>query len=535
MDACTSQPGMSDANHTMKHSRWHSLIVLCTGFLLIVVDMTIVNVALPSIGRDLRFTPSGLAWVINAYLIAFAGFLLLAGRLSDLFGGKRIFLAGLAVFTAASLTCGLSQSQEMLIAARFVQGIGGAASSAVILAMIVALFPEPREQAKAFGIFSSIASAGAAIGFVFGGLITQAASWHWIFFVNVPLGLVTGLFAYRLLPAIPGATLRQGVDVAGAALVTGSLMLGVYAIVTSSAALGAVAAGLLAAFVVREATTSTPILPLRVFRSRTLSGANAVQALMAAAFLGFFVMASLDLERLLGYGPLQLGLGFLPLAVTMGGFSVRFSAPIVMRFGALRTVLAGQALVAAALLAVGLGPDHVVYMRDLLAPMILLGLGGGLALPALTMLVMSTTQPAESGLISGLLNTSGQVGGALGLAILAAVAASRGAELAAAYHLAWMVAAGLVVVAIGVTWVTLGQRAAVAAEAPAELEVLHTDVGAELIRGERVDRAARVPYAQPENVELQPKTAINVPVHPLCCMAAGQRNEESMASTAGRA
>ncbi len=516
---------MAESVPTTRYSRWHSLVVLCTGFLLIVVDMTIVNVALPSIARDLRFTSSGLAWVLNAYLIAFAGFLLLAGRLADLLGGKRVFLAGLAVFTTASLACGLSTSQGVLIAARFVQGIGGAASSAVILAMIVALFPEPREQAKAFGVFSFIASAGAAIGFVFGGLITQAASWHWIFFVNVPLGIVTGLFAYRLLPQNPGAGLRQGVDVAGAALVTGSLMLGVYAIVTSSAALGAVAVGLLAAFAVREATTSTPILPLRVFRSRTLSGANAVQALMTAAFLGFFVMASLDLERLLGYGPLQLGLGFLPLAVTMGGFSVRFSAPIVMRFGALRTVLAGQTLVGAALLAVGLGPDHVVYTRDLLVPMILLGLGGGLALPALTMLVMSTTQPAESGLVSGLLNTSGQVGGALGLAVLAAVAASRGAQLAAGYHLAWIVAAGLILVAIAVTWITLRQRAAVAAEPVAEPEVLHTHVGAELIRGERIDATARVAFAQPENLELQPKTAINLPVHPLCCMAAGQRND----------
>src|SRR5919204_6556513 len=257
---------------SMKHSRWLALVVLCTGFLLIVVDMTIVNVALPSIGHDLRFSASGLAWVINAYLVAFAGLLLLAGRLADLLGSKRVFLAGLAVFTLASLACGLSTSQPALIAARFVQGIGGAASSAVILAMIVGLFPEPEEQAKAFGVFSFIASAGAAVGLLAGGVIAQTVSWHWIFFVNVPLGLATGVAGYRLLPSGRGLGAAGGADVLGAGLITSALMLGVYAIVSGSAPIGFVSVGLLAGFLVRQARATRPILPLRLFRSLTLSG-----------------------------------------------------------------------------------------------------------------------------------------------------------------------------------------------------------------------------------------------------------------------
>src|SRR5438034_5052305 len=258
----------------MKNSRWLSLIVLCTGFLLIVVDMTIVNVALPSIQADLGFSQSGLAWVVNAYLIAFGGLLLLAGRVGDLLGRKRVFLMGLAIFTGASVLCGLSFAQPMLIGARFVQGVGGAVSSAVILAMIVTLFPEPNERAKAFGIFSFVASAGAAVGLLAGGLITQAVSWHWIFFVNLPIGIVTAIAAARLLAADKGVGLGQGADVLGAIMVTAALMLGVYTIVQTTdyglgsartLVLGGVAVALLGAFVVRQARGRNPILPLRVF------------------------------------------------------------------------------------------------------------------------------------------------------------------------------------------------------------------------------------------------------------------------------
>jgi len=465
----------------MKNNRWLSLSILCTGFLLIVVDMTIVNVALPSIQRDLRFSQSGLAWVINAYLIAFGGFLLLAGRLGDLFGRKRVYLIGLAIFIGASVLCGLSFSQPMLIGARFVQGIGGAISSAVILAMIVTLFPKPDELAKAFGIFSFIASAGAAIGLLAGGLITQAVSWHWIFFVNVPIGIVTAALSFRLLASDRGIGIEKGVDVIGAVLVTVALMLGVYTIVQSSdfglgsirtLGFGALAVALLIAFVVRQALATTPILPLRIFASRKLTAANGVQALMSSAFLGFFFVASLDLQRVLGYGPMAIGLAFLPVAVVMGLFSVRFSALLINRFGPLTVLVAGQMVIVVALTMLGFGPANANYAIHLLVPLALLGLGGGLSFPSLTIIAMADAQPSDAGLASGLLNTTGQVGGALGLAVLATLAgartfslahdgASATAALAGGYHLAWLVGAGTVAITLVLTISLLRTRTSI--------------------------------------------------------------------------
>ncbi|HET7421474.1 MAG TPA: MFS transporter [Candidatus Dormibacteraeota bacterium] len=457
----------------MKNSRWLSLIVLCTGFLLIVVDMTIVNVALPSIQKDLGFSSSRLAWVVNAYLIAFAGLLLLAGRIGDLVGRKRVFLAGLAIFVGASVLCGLSFAQPMLVAARFVQGVGGALSSAVILAMIVTLFPEPMERARAFGVFGFVASAGAAIGLIAGGLITQAVSWHWIFFVNLPLGLATAFAAARLLATDRGIGLGEGADVPGALMITAALMLGVYAIVQTSdhgllsartAVLAAVAAGLLAAFVARQARGRNPILPLRLFRSRLVNGANAVQALMNVAFLGFFFLGSLDLERVLGYGPMAIGLAFLPVAVVMAIFSVRFSADLIGRFGPYAMLMCGLSVAGLALAMIGFGPTHPSYALHLMLPMAMLGLGGGLAFPSLTMIAMADVAPSDAGLASGLLNTTGQVGGAFGLAVLATVAGGRsyelarqGADLANAlaggFHLAWLMCAAIVAVTLaGAAW-----------------------------------------------------------------------------------
>jgi EmrB/QacA subfamily drug resistance transporter len=452
----------------MKTSRWISLLILCTGFLLIVVDMTIVNVALPSIQRDLGFSASGLAWVVNAYLIAFGGLLLLAGRLGDLIGRRRIFLIGLGIFTGASVLCGLSFAQPMLIAARFVQGIGGAVSSAVILAMIVTLFPEPLERAKAFGIFSFVASAGAAVGLLAGGVITAAVSWHWIFFVNLPIGLVTAALAARLLERDRGLGLGRGADFLGAVTVTAALMLGVYTIVQTSEfgllsqrtiVLAAITAGLLAAFVVRQAAGSNPILPLGIFRSRRVAGANMVQALMTTALFGFFFLGSLDFEQVLGYGPMEIGLAFLPVAAVMALFSVRLSAQLIGRFGAWAMLVAGQVVLAAALVMVAAGPTIPNYAVHLLVPMALLGLGGGLSFPALTMIAMAGVRPSESGLASGLLNTTGQVGGAFGLAVLATMAGARSLHLAhqgatvqqalaGGYHFAWFVAAGVVVVTL---------------------------------------------------------------------------------------
>ena len=471
----------------MKNSRWLALMILCTGFLLIVVDMTIVNVALPSIQKDLGFTQSGLAWVINAYLIAFGGLLLLAGRLGDLFGRKRVFLIGLGIFTAASVLCGLSFNQPMLIAARFIQGIGGAVSSAVILAMIVTLFPKPDEQAKAFGVFSFIASAGAAVGLLAGGLITQAVSWHWIFFVNLPIGVVTAILAVRLLASDRGIGVGKGADVLGALLVTVALMLGVYTIVQSSdyglgslrtLGLGALAIALLVGFVVRQAMARNPILPLRIFASRKISAANVVQALMSSAFLGFFFVASLDLQRVLSYGPMAIGLAFLPVAVVMGLFSIRFSAFLINRFGPFAVLVSGQVVIVAALALLGFGPTYANYAVHLMVPLALLGLGGGLSFPSMTIIAMSDAQPTDAGLASGLLNTTGQVGGALGLAVLATLAGARtlsllqdgsgtAAALAGGYHLAWLVGAGTVIVTLALTISLL--RAGTATEMPVDL------------------------------------------------------------------
>ena len=473
----------------MKNTRWLSLIVLCAGFLLIVVDMTIVNVALPSIQRDLHFSQSGLAWVVNAYLVSFAGLLLLGGRLGDLVGRKRVFLAGLGIFIGASVLCGLSFNQPTLIAARFLQGVGGAASSAVILAMIVTLFPRPDEQAKAFGLFSFVASAGAVVGLLAGGLITQAVSWHWIFFVNVPIGAVTAAFSARLLQRDVGLGIGRGADAVGAMLVTAGLMLGVYTIVESSSygllslrtvAWGTVAVALLIAFVVRQRLAANPILPLRVFRSRKLSAANVIQALMSSAFLGFFFLGSLDFERVLGYGPMAIGLAFLPVAVVMALFSVRFSAVLISRFGPLAVLVAGQLLIALAMALLVTGPANAGYVANILLPLCLLGLGGGLSFPSLAMLAMADATPADAGLASGILNTSGQVGGALGLAVLATVAGSRtvtllhgGAQasvaLAGGYHLAWAIGCAITVLTAAIAVVMLRSRHSMSEEVvPAE-------------------------------------------------------------------
>jgi len=457
----------------MSASRWVSLGVLCAGFLLIVVDMTVVNVALPSIRRDLGFSQAGLAWVVNGYLVAYGGVLLLAGRLGDLVGRKRIFVAGLVLFTAASVLCGLSFTQPMLIAARFIQGVGGGVSSAVILGMVVTLFTDPAERARAMGIFAFVASGGSAVGLLVGGVITQTVSWHWIFFVNLPIGVAAVVFAVRRLETDRGIGLGKGADVLGAALVTASMMLGVYTIVDYSSlglsltlVLGAVAVFLLVAFLVRQATAGEPLVPLRIFRSRNLSGANVVQAMMVAAFFGMFFMGTLYMERVLHYGPLQIGLAFLPDTLAMGALSYSFTARLISRFGPRPVMLAGLALIAVGLGLFALTPVHSDYLRNLFAPMVLLGVGAGLCFPALTIVAMADATPEESGLASGLLNTTTQIGGSLGLAVLATLSIARTSQLSAqgvdpdsalssGYHLAWAIGAGLVVVALGLAFVVL--------------------------------------------------------------------------------
>ena len=451
--------------------RWISLYVLCMGMLMIVLDATVVNVALPSIQSDLGFTQSGLAWVVNAYLISFGGLLLLAGRIGDLASRKGMFLVGLAVFTVASLLCGLAQSQVLLVAARFVQGAGGAMTSAVILGMIVTMFPEPREQAKAIGVFAFVASAGGAVGLLVGGVLTQSISWHWIFFVNVPVGIATAVIAGRLIESDKGIGFRDGADVPGAVLITASLMLGVYTIVNPAAeygwgagrtlVLGAISLALLVAFVAREATAKNPLIPLRIFRSRNVAGANVVQVLSVAGMFGMFFLGALYLQRILGYDALQTGLAFLPVTILMGTLSVRYTDRLVMRFGARKLVLAGLALFMGGLALFTRAPIDGGYVVDILPVMVLLGVGAGLCFPALMTLAMSGATPDDAGLASGLINTTAQVGGALGLAVLATLSASRSgalieagepttAALTSGYHLAFGIGTILVAVALAI-------------------------------------------------------------------------------------
>jgi EmrB/QacA subfamily drug resistance transporter len=442
-------------------SRWTALLVLCAGMLMIVLDATIVNVALPSIQTDLHFSQSTLAWVVNGYLITFGGLLLLAGRLGDLLGRRRMFMIGLTLFTVASAACGLADTQAMLVAARFIQGAGGAMTSAVILGMIVTMFPEPREQAKAIGVYAFVASAGGSIGLLVGGVLTQAINWHWIFFVNLPIGLLTGVLSRRLLEQDEGIGLAQGADLAGAALITAALMLGVYAIVTRRVGLGVVSVALLVAFVAREATASSPLVPLRIFRSRNIAGSNLIQALSVAGMFGFFFLGALYLRRVLGYDALGIGLAFVPTTVIMGGLSLRYTERLVTRFGARATLRPGLMMIAVGMLWFTRVPVHGSYVVDVLPTMILIGAGCGICFPALMTLSMSGATPSDAGLASGLVNTTVQVGGALGLAVLATVAASHAhgsttaAALTGGYHVAFLIGGLLVLAAIGVAFAML--------------------------------------------------------------------------------
>jgi len=468
--------------------RWLTLYVLCAGMLMIILDATIVNVALPSIQADLGFSQSSLAWVVNAYLIPFGGLLLLAGRLGDLISRRTIFLTGLGVFVTASLLCGIAPSQGMLIGARFIQGVGGAMASAGILGMIVTMFPEPREQAKAIGVYSFVASAGASIGLLAGGVLTEAISWHWIFIVNLPIGIFTAAMAYRLLERDRGIGIGHGADVPGAALITSSLMLGVYTIVEAAdygwgsartLTLGAVAIALLAGFVLREHRTANPLAPLRIFRSRNVSGANAVQVLMVGGLFGMFFLGALYLQRVLGYDPVEVGLAFLPTSVGIGAFSFKVSPALVTRFGGRPVLLSGLVFVAAGLALFTQVPVDGSYLADILPTVVLFGIGAGLAFPALVTLAMSGATQSDAGLASGLVNTTQQVGGALGLAVLATISTARTEELVAdgtdgaaaltsGYQLAFFVALGFVLAAIAVTATVLRPEPDVAPEGSSE-------------------------------------------------------------------
>jgi EmrB/QacA subfamily drug resistance transporter len=451
-------------------TRWLALYVLCAGMLMIVLDATIVNVALPTIQDSLDFSQSSLAWVVNAYMIPFGGLLLLAGRMGDLLGQRRVFLVGLTIFTCASLLCAASVSQEMLIGARFIQGIGGALASAVILGMIVTMFPEPGHQAKAIGVYGFVASAGGSIGLLLGGILTDAISWHWIFLINLPIGIATGYLATRLVANPDGIGLSEGADFPGAAMITGALMLGVFTILRIEAwgwsdprifALGAVSLALLAIFLRRQATIANPLMPLRLFRSRNVAGSNVLQALLVAGMFGMFFLGALYLQRVLGYSPLEVGFAFLPTTLVMGTLSLGFSERLIMRFGPRTTLIPGVCMVVVALLLFARTPVDANYFADLLPPFLLIGVGVGTSFPAIMTLAMSGSTPADAGLASGLVNTSMQVGGAIGLAVLATLSGERtkslldeGHSLASAltsgYHVAYLVGAILAAVAVAI-------------------------------------------------------------------------------------
>ncbi|MFE0652782.1 MFS transporter [Streptomyces sp. NPDC059534] len=468
-------------------SRGLALGVLATGMLMTILDGSIVTVAMPAIQSDLGFTPVGLSWVVNAYLIAFGALLLLAGRLGDLIGRKRMFLAGTGIFTAASLLAGVAADPGVLIAARFLQGVGSAMSSAVGLGILVTLFTAPRERARAIAVFSFTGAAGASIGQVLGGVLTDALTWNWIFFINLPIGLATLLVAVRALPGDRGTGLRAGggADVIGALLVTSGLTTGIYAVVrieeygagsAHTLGLGGLALALLAGFLVRQAKTANPLMPLRILRSRSVAGANAVQMLMVAALFSFQILVALYLQKVLGYGAAETGLAMLPAAAVIGVVSLGVSARLIARFGERTVLLTGLLLLVGVLGLLARVPVHASYATDLL-PVMLLAAGFGLALPALTSLAMSGAEEADAGLASGLFNTTQQIGMALGVAVLSTLAAGRTESLTEAgrpaaealtggYHLAFAVGAGLLLAALALAFTVLRRRPDHAPESP---------------------------------------------------------------------
>ncbi|TNH23728.1 MFS transporter [Micromonospora orduensis] len=461
-------------------ARWPALLVLCAGSLMIILDGSVVSVALPAVQRDLGFTPAGLAWVVNAYLVAFGGLLLLAGRLGDLLGRHRVFLAGVALFTLASLACAAATGPAQLVGARFGQGVGGALAMAVSLGMIVRLYPEPAERARAIAVFSFTGAAGASVGTVAGGVLTELAGWRSIFLVNLPIGAAILLAAVRRLPAERGIGLRSGLDVPGTLLATAGLMAAVLAIVgtgehgwTSPRTLGAaaLAALLLGGFAVRQRTAATPLLPGRVLRVPGLVAANTVQFLMVAAFFGFQFLLAVELQLVLGLDAAATGWAFLPTPVVIAVVSLGLAGRLITRWGARSVLLAGLGLATVGFLLLARLPADGRYLADVLPAMLIFGVAGGLTLPAVTTLAMAGATDTDAGLASGLANTAQQVGGAVGLAALATLAAARTdvlraggsaetAALAAGYRTAFAVAAALVVAALLVALGTLPRRQA---------------------------------------------------------------------------
>lgn len=444
--------------------RWIALVVVCLGQMMNALDGTIVNVALPAIQRDLQFTQSNLTWVVNAYLIAFGSFLLLAGRLGDLVGRKRVFLAGGALFTAASALCALSHDQALLIAARFVQGIGGAVSTSVIVAIIATEFPHPFTRARAMSVFTFVAVSGGSIGLLVGGVLTQAINWHWIFLINLPVGLVALVLGSVFIQENEGLGLHQGVDVLGSVLVTAAMMVGIYAIVDAAdygwasahtLGLGAGAAVLLAAFLGLEARLANPIMPLRILRLRGLTGSSGVRGLVFLGVYASFFFGALYLERILGYGPTPTGLAFLPWTLVVATLSLGITTRLVRRFGPRGTLVWGLVVIVAGLMVLARTGDHASYFPGLFLAFAMIGTGGGMSFMPLLTIAMADVPGHDAGLASGIVNLSMQLSGAIGLAALGTISASHSrallaqgqslsTSLAGSYDLAFTIAAGCV-------------------------------------------------------------------------------------------
>lgn len=455
--------------------RWFALVVVCLAMLMNALDATVVNVALPKIQHDLHFAQAGLAWVIDAYMISFAGLLLMSGRLGDLVGRKKIFLIGLVVFTVASAVCGIAGSQGVLIAARFVQGVGGALSSSVILAIIATEFPHARERAKAMSAYIFVAVGGGSIGLLAGGALTQALDWHWIFFINLPIGLVALLLGVWLVEENQGIGLAKGVDVLGSVLVTAGLMVGVYAVVKSTSygwgsvhtlSFLALAVALICAFVFVESRVSNPIMPLRIFSVRGLASSSLVRGFMFIGMYGCFFLGTLYIEHVLGYSAMKTGLAFLPMTLVVALLSTGITARLVQRFGAKATAVPAIALAAAGLALLAQAGQHASYFPALLVPFVLMGAGMGAASVPLLTVAMADVPPQDAGLASGIVNVSMQVAGALGVAVLGTISADRsktlslrGESLAKAliggYHLAFTLAASVVVVGLVIALITM--------------------------------------------------------------------------------
>ncbi len=441
--------------------RWLAFAILCLGDIMIVLDSTIVNVALPTIRESLGFSETGLVWVVNAYLLTFGGFMLLGGRMADLYGQRLLWLAGIVVFTAASAVCGLAVSQEMLVVARAVQGLGGAVVAAVALSLIMSLFPDGPERVKAMGYYGFVMAGGGSVGVLLGGLLTGALDWRSIFLVNLPIGALVFFLSLKLIPDAKTEGGSRSLDIGGAVTITASLLLAVYAVVNGEQAgwmsletLGMIggAVALLLAFLVIESRVTAPLVPLGLFRLRNIAVSNVIGVLWAAAMFAWFFLSALYMQLVLGYSPMQVGLAFLPSNLIMGAFSYSLSAWTVNRFGIRRPLAAGLGLAALGLALFAMAPADGSFVMHVLPAMLLLGVGAGMAFNPVLLAAMSDVEPKDSGLASGIVNTAFMMGGSLGLAVLAslAAAATKGAlgagvgapeALTAGYSLAFWVGA----------------------------------------------------------------------------------------------